>query len=350
LRTFFRAPIKNQQTTMTPRPDHKSQVQSVITLRAQGASFSVIAKKTGVPKATAHYLWEKFNTKGTTQDLRAGGGRPSLLTPNLARKLTLAITATPDATAVELHRRIKDSVSPRSLRRYRRALGFKQVKGKPKTPLTEKQCAIRRDWCRQHLNDPMENVVWTDEKPFVLGRRTRLFWKCRGEPDPEYLRFKHPQKVMIWGGISRRGKTTLHFAKGTINAKKYTAILQDHLLGPASNLYPEGFVLQHDRATPHKAKLTSKWLAQKGVPSILTPPNSPELNPIELVWHIMESRIGANPPRTKQGLVRAIKKEWRRLTQEEIDRCILHAQNLRGPILRDNGGHPKNISHPRKRC
>jgi transposase len=314
---------------MSPHSFSESKANAVITLRGEGKSFSVIAKETGIPKSTSQCIWEKLKNSGTTDDLRINSGRESLLTPNLARKLKNAIKATPDATAVELRRRIKDPVSPRSLRRFRRTLGFKPVKGKPKTPLSEKQLATRRDWCRKYLNDELEDVVWTDEKPFVLGRRRRSFWQGPGDALPEYIKYKTPVKVMIWGGISRRGKTTLHFVQGTINAKKYVDILAHHLVGPATRMYPEGFVLQQDRATPHTAKFTSNWLDEKGIQHFLTPPNSPELNPIELVWNIMESRVSAKNPTTKLALVRAIKKEWENISQEEIDKCILHSEKLK---------------------
>ena len=153
----------------------ESQIQEAIALREEGLSFSRVAKETRLPKRTVQNVWEKLKTKGTTKDLRANSGRKPLLTPNLARKLQSAMRATPDATAVELRRRVKDHVSPRSIRRFRRTLGFKPVKGKPKTPLTANQQAVRKEWCRKYANDDLDDVIWTDEKPFVVGRRTRPF-------------------------------------------------------------------------------------------------------------------------------------------------------------------------------
>jgi len=334
---------------MSTHTSTETRSQTIISLREQGWSFSLIAKEAGIPKRTAQNIWEKLKKHGTTKDRRVNNGRVTKLTDRMATKIKAVIKTTPDATAVEIRRSIKEPISPRTLRRYRRALGFKPVKGKPKTPLTCKHMATRKEWCRQYKNDDLDNVIWTDEKPFVLGKRRRSLWQGPGEPRPEYIKWKTPVKVMIWGGVSKRGKTTLHFVSGTINALRYVDILQRHLVGPGSRMFPHGFVLQQDRATPHTAKLTSKWLDQKNIPHFLTPPNSPDLNPIELIWNIMEARVAKRSPATKEELVAAIKREWQRISQEEINGCILHSQKLRAPVVHRNGNRAKNAPLPKKR-
>lgn len=53
-------------------------------------------------------------------------------------------------------------------------------------------------------------------------------------------RFKHPYSVLVWGGVSRNGKTRLAIFKGIMTTKFYLKILTEHLLPSAQKLYPAG--------------------------------------------------------------------------------------------------------------
>lgn len=64
----------------------------------------------------------------------------------------------------------------------------------------------------------MDNVIWTDEKIFVVGKLRRMLWRRSNGVFPTYCHFKVPYKITIFGGISKRGKTTLRFTKKTINS------------------------------------------------------------------------------------------------------------------------------------
>ena len=46
---------------------------------------------------------------------------------------------------------------------------------------------------------------------------------------------------------------------------------------------------QQDGAPSHTSKLAKRWLADHGISVFLNPPSSPNLNPIEPVWHELKS-------------------------------------------------------------
>jgi len=48
-------------------------------------------------------------------------------------------------------------------------------------------------------------------------------------------------QVIVWGGISVRGQTSLALVNGTINARKYCDILEEHLLEFVTNKFPDGW-------------------------------------------------------------------------------------------------------------
>lgn len=116
-----------------------------IQLRKENASFSVIAKLTGLSKSTAIRVWKKYQQYGTIFDRRAENGPKCKLTKVMAKKLTKLIDKHPDITSTELQTKLKDKLSIRTLRRYRRKLGFKPVKGRPISPLTKNQKRTKKE-------------------------------------------------------------------------------------------------------------------------------------------------------------------------------------------------------------
>ena len=59
----------------------------------------------------------------------------------------------------------------------------------------------------------------------------------------------------------------------------------------------EPFLFMQDGAPAHKAKLTQQWLRDRNIPFIPQeewPGNSPDLNPIENFWDILQQHVNPN--------------------------------------------------------
>ncbi|MCJ8746846.1 hypothetical protein PDJAM_G00146480 [Pangasius djambal] len=151
--------------------------------------------------------------------------------------------------------------------------------------------------------------------------------------------------VMVWGGISMEEHTDLYrLDNGTLTAIRY----RDEILGPIVRPYAgavgPGFLLVHDNAQPHVARVCRQFLEDEGIDTIEWPQRSPDLNPIEHLWDIMFRSIGHRQlaPQTVQELSDARVQIWEEIPQDTIRRLIrsmpltlsgMHTSTVPGDLL-----------------
>ncbi len=83
------------------------------------------------------------------------------------------------------------------------------------------------------------------------------------------------------------------------------------MLPSADKLYGDtDFFLQQDLAPAHTAKDTKSWFNDHGVIVLDWPANSPDLNPIENLWAIVERKMRDTRPDNADDLKAAIKATW----------------------------------------
>lgn len=123
---------------------------------------------------------------------------------------------------------------------------------------------------------------------------------------------KHPLKVHVWAGISMRGPTKICIFDGTMDAELYVHILQTTLLPFIAEKYPEGHRFMQDNDPKHTSWLATEFFASHGVNWWKTVPESPDLNPVENMWHQLKEHIRREvKPKTKEELVQGIQAFWK---------------------------------------
>ncbi|KAI4897064.1 hypothetical protein NFI96_011413, partial [Prochilodus magdalenae] len=169
------------------------------------------------------------------------------------------------------------------------------------------------------------------ESRFYLStcdRRGRLWRRC-GECYAVCNIIQHDWfgggSVMVWGGISLEGRTDLYrLDNGTLTAIRH----QDEILGPVVRPYAgavgPGFLLVHNNARPHVARVCRQFLENEGIDTIDWPTGSPDLNPIEHLWDIMFRFIRCHQValRTVQELSDALVQIWEKIPQDTIHYLI----------------------------
>ena len=143
-----------------------------------------------------------------------------------------------------------------------------------------------------------------------------------GEPPRPKARAKHPYKVMVWAGISRKGATNICLLNKSMNSSVYQVVLQSHLVPFLQEHLPDGS-LQQDNAPCHVSKATQKFLKNNSIPLFKTPPESPDCNPIENLWHELKHFMRTTvKPHNKEELIQGIQTFWATVTVEKCCKYI----------------------------
>ena len=83
-----------------------------------------------------------------------------------------------------------------------------------------------------------------------------------------------------------------------MNKELYIAILKQTLLPFVSSVYPDGHRMMADNDPKHTSRTATTCLEENGIHWWRTPAESPDLNPIENVWHELKASFTANFPMT----------------------------------------------------
>ena len=191
---------------------------------------------------------------------RKRSGRPSKLTPKIKKIINHAILVKPDSTAEEICEILPkmSKVRLRSIRRYRKALGFTASKGKPFEVLTDQQKEDRVKYCLEHEADRFSNVLFMDEKTFEIFKHRRKVWRKKDEQSVRRRTTKYPPKIQIWGGISKLGKTSLVFWRNRGKSTYYQKRIQEPLKQFQKKIGKKKFRFQHDQDTTHTSRSTNQ--------------------------------------------------------------------------------------------
>ena len=209
--------------------------------------------------------------------------------------------------------------------------------------LIREQNKVKRvDFCNKllHDGDTFDDVVFTDESMIQLKPAHRKSYHQKNAPRKYRAKPKHPVKVFVWGGISKRGATNVVIFSGVMDAERYTKILSVGLLPFARRKFPGmRFRFQQDNDPKHTSRLARQYFTREGINWWHTPPESPDLNPIERVWsHMKQYLTYSIKPKNKQELVDGIKTFWReKLTVSQCKKYIDHINKVIPVILAKNG-------------
>ena len=150
---------------------------------------------------------------------------------------------------------------------------------------------------------------------------------------------------MIWGCITSKGAGLWTNCTETLNAASYIFILSSCLKNTIKNynLRKRKIYFQQDNAPVHKAKDTMEYLQKENYNLIEWPAHSPDLNPIENVWHHLKLKLAAYPDEAKgvHECLERIKKEWPKFTKDIIAPYYQSMPKRIQDVIKAKGGSTK---------
>lgn len=209
----------------------------------------------------------------------------------------------------------------------------------------------RLEYAKTYINNPSawwEDVLFVDESKFnVFGSDGKqLVWRKRNEElktSNLQATVKHGGgSAMVWGCVASNGVGALTFIEHTLTKEGYLSILKNNLRQSAEQLGIERtFKLYQDNDPKHKSYLVREWLLYNCPKVLETPPQSPDLNPIENVWSQMKAALQRRPPSSLQDLKRRLLEEWAALSPEYIKKVIASMPNRLEEVIKHQGGPTK---------
>lgn len=297
-----------------------------------------IARLMGCSKTAVHNLLLQFKTEHHL-DRHTGSGRPPIMDETMQKALDKIVQKRPSATSKELvaalAARTRRRVSPRTVRRARRALGYRPVHASRKPALNEAQAEKRLRFCRKHTRDGLQNMVFMDEMGIDLDHQKKIYWIKPGQPRPVDFRYPRIARLNVWGAIWSSGRSSLYTTNDTFNGEHYLRVLRSHL-HPHLPLPRREFI--QDGVPFHWTLAVQQWCEDEGVDLIQDfPPASPDLNAIEFLWGWMKHKVAAAEPHDQRSLKKAVQDAWTSVSQDTIKGFIKHMKaNVHSVIA--NGG------------
>ena len=117
-----------------------------------------------------------------------------------------------------------------------------------------------------------------------------------------------------------------------MDSDKYIEILKLKLL-PFINLHKmttgNKLIFQQDNAPCHKSFKTCKFFSENNIEVMFWPPNSPDLNPIEMLWSELKIFVRAKLCSTVDEIIQAVYEFSQTVTPEK---CQVYIQHLREKV------------------
>jgi hypothetical protein len=148
---------------------------------------------------------------------------------------------------------------------------------------------------------------------------------------------------MVWGAFSANGVGKLVRIKGVLVKEKYRQILVKHAVPCGKKLIGKPFVLQQDNDPKHTAHVVKRYLDKKEKDGDLKlldwPSQSPDLNPIENLWRMVDDKTKSRKPANEDKLFEVLRHAWMNI-EDCITKKLVSSMRRRCEAVIANHGYP----------
>lgn len=322
----------------------------ILTLYKSGKSLRQIGELIKRSSSTVQYVIKKYREHNSLENRPRNLNR-RLLGERDVRFILEEVKKDPFISCPKLTSRLKETAgkdcSSRTIQRCLRSCNFASRIARKKPYINKINRQKRLDFANTHIHkdfDFWKNVIFTDESKFSIfgwDGRKKIWRKPGTSLNKENLlpTVKHGGgSVMVWGCFSANGVGNLHFINGIMNAKQYIDILKSNLQSSANKLrLGNKFTFYQDNDPKHKAHDSKLWLLYNCGLVLETPPQSPDINPIENLWSILKRNLRNKNISNIDELKNVLRTEWENIRPDTTRKLVESMPRRLRSVIEQNG-------------
>jgi len=327
---------------------------AIIYAHKYGDSSRVIAKRLGCGKTAVNDIIKLFHDTCTTTPGKRPGRPPILDTPKRAQLKTLVKNNRRLGT-VKIKNlweaRTEEQITTVTLRRTLKKVGLKSCIPRKKPLISEVNRKKRLEFALAHKHwkpRHWRKVLFSDETTITqFQQNVCRVWR---EPEEEYdtsclaATVKRSPGRMFWGCFSYQGLGPLIPLRSSVTGLTHAEVLRRYAIPTLRKFFPQNDgILQEDNARPHTSKVAAAVRESANVKTLIWPAQSPDLNPIENLWHEMKHAIRRRDPAPSSllQLEKYVKSAWKDIPPEYYRKLIDSMPNRINAVIAAKGNSTK---------
>lgn len=330
-------------------PLTQNETKQIVQLLSTGKSTCFIAKKL----KRDHRTIKKFVTNGSSIRKKSSKSKPKALSSAQVRKLKYSLIKNPNATSKTIFDEAGIPDIPKTTRNvYLRKLGtVKKTVASP--PLSKLHHQKRLEWATRYMKQDFTKVLWTDECRATLDGPDG--WVLKGRHSRNRMRRQQGGGgIMFWAGLL--GNTIVgpfKVQRGVkMNSVNYCSFLTTNFLPWYERLSDEekdALVFMQDNAPSHASRYSKSWFSDQGIDGsklMIWPPNSPDLNPIEMLWSLIKRKVYENGKQysSLNVLWEAVCKACREIPEEQLKNLVHGVDKRLVKVITSKGGRFEHVN------